>query len=263
MRIWLSMAVALCMESANAYAAVSVSEQVMQQGQFVKADCEADAKDPDYNACICDADIRYPQLTGMGDHGMEDKLNGWFKEEASKSTCEGDKTPLAEGNAKPPADGAAHASLSVHYEQTFSSPGVLAFKFTDWAYTGGAHGNGSVIGIILDLKKGKFLTPTDIFSTANMPAVNKTIYDVLTAKPEEEIFRDQIESRQGLFIKDGDCMGCTLTLTPEGVHVLFQTYEVAPYGAGNTDVPIPTQLVGNKAVADALTESQNPAPEKK
>ena len=35
---------------------------------------------------------------------------------------------------------------------------LLAFKFTDWAYTGGAHGNGSIIGVIVDLDKGKLLS---------------------------------------------------------------------------------------------------------
>ena len=90
----------------------------------------------------------------------------------------------------------------------------------------------------------------------------EAIYDALSAKPEEEIFREQIEARKGAFLKDGDCQGCTLTLTPEGVHVLFQTYEVAPYGAGNTDVLIPVEYVNYEAVAKALKKQKRPAPEK-
>ncbi len=46
---------------------------------------------------------------------------------------------------------------------------------------------------------------------------------------------------------------CTLVLTPGGAHVLFQTYEVAPYGAGNTDVLIPAKYVSYDAVKEALS----------
>jgi hypothetical protein len=245
----------------SAEAEVTVSEQIMQTGQFIKPGCHSDSKDPDYDECICDGDIRYPQLTGVTDPVIREKLNDWFKQQAAKTVCEGDNVAKSEKDVA--ANTKAHASLSVHYETTFTSAKILAFKFTDWAYTGGAHGNGSVIGVILDASSGKFLTATDIFTAKNMDAVNKAIYDALTAKPEEEIFRDQIEARQGVFIKNGECEGCTLTLTPEGVHVLFQTYEVAPYGAGNTDVLIPTKLIGNAALAEALASQKQAALEKK
>jgi hypothetical protein len=242
-------AVLSCLAAGNACAGVSVSEQVMQKGQFTKSGCQPDPKDPDYDECVCDADVRYPQLSGVTDAAVQGKFNDWFKEQAAKTVCEGDasSSPVKDGQSAK-----AHMSVSVHYEVTFSSAHLLAFKFTDWAYTGGAHGNGSIIGVIADLDKGRLLTPTDVFSAKNMDAVNKAIYDALSAKPEEEIFRDQIESRKGAFIKDGECQGCTLILNPQGVSVLFQTYEVAPYGAGDTAVPIPAKLVADKAVKEAL-----------
>jgi hypothetical protein len=252
----------LCLSGGNADAVVTVSEQIMQSGQFVKPDCKSDPKEADYDECTCDADIRYPQLGNMQDTAAQAKLNDWFRQQAAKAICEGTKTAPPTGKDKV-LTAKAHASQSVHYGQTYSSPELLAFKFTDWAYTGGAHGNGSVIGVILDLATGKLLTATDIFSGQNMEAVNEAIYKALTAKPEEEIFRDQIEARQGVFIRDGECQGCTLTLTPEGVHVLFQTYEVAPYGAGNTDVLIPTNLVSDPAVKQALAMQMQTTPEKK
>lgn len=249
----------MCLRSVSAEAVVSVNEQIMQSGQFLKANCRSDPKTPDYDECLCDADVRYPQLSGVSDETIQAKLNAWFKDGAS-TVCEGSAVPKPAKDAPQPKE---HGSISVHYEVTYSSPQLIAFDFTDWAYTGGAHGNGSVIGIIVDLSKGEFLTPTDIFGKKNMEAVNGVIYDALTAKPEGEIFRDQIEARKDAFIKNGECQGCTLTLTPEGVHVLFQTYEVAPYGAGKTDVLIPIKYVSNKAIVQALATQTQTGPEKK
>jgi hypothetical protein len=248
-----------CVWAGSATAAVTVSEQVLQSGQYAKASCKPDPKDPDYDECICDADVRYPQLSGISDRDAQDRLNRWFKDEAGKAVCDGDKMAPSAKNASAPAK--AHMSISVHYETTYSSDAILALKFTDWAYTGGAHGNGSVIGVIADLAQGKLLSPGDMFSEKNTEIANRVIYEALSAKPEGEVFRDQIESRKGAFIKDGECQGCTLTLTPEGVHVLFQTYEVAPYGAGNTDVIIPAKYISYAAVSKALKEHKR-EPEK-
>jgi hypothetical protein len=250
-----------CLWACGADAAVAVKEQIFQSGQFVKKDCTSDPKETDYDECACDADVRYPQLEDMSDRNVQDRLNRWFKDQASKAVCAGDQVASPDKNAPPPAK--AHMSLSVHYETSFTSDSVLGFKFTDWAYTGGAHGNGSVIGVVVDLEKGKMLAPSDIFAPRNMNAINQAIYTTLLAKPEEEIFRDQVETRKDTFIKDGQCGGCTLTLTREGVHVLFQTYEVAPYGAGNTDVLIPAKYVSYPVVAQALKEQKLPPSEKK
>lgn len=252
----------LALMAGSAQADVSVTEQVLQSGRYAKAQCKPDPKAPDYDECTCDADIRYPQVMGMDNAQAQDHLNGWFKNQASQAVCEGGKVDAPAKDAKVTR---APMSVSVHYETTFSSPDLLGLKFTDWAYTGGAHGNGSVVGVIVDLKKGRLLEPNDVFSAKELPGVNQTIYDALSAKPEEEVFRDQIESRKGGFIRDNACQGCTLTLTPQGVHVLFQTYEVAPYGAGNTDVPIPARFVSDASLTKAIVaqKPQKEKPEKK
>ena len=62
----------------------------MQTGQFAKPNCQSDPKDPDYDECICEADIRYPQIAGLKEAQTQDKLNDWFKQQAAKTVCEGD-----------------------------------------------------------------------------------------------------------------------------------------------------------------------------
>jgi len=253
----------LCMfvAASAAQAAVVVEEQVLQKGLFANSKCPPGASDPAYDECQCDADIRYPQLNGLKDNQAQKAINDSFKRDAEQAMCAGEavKTSPKTDNKKEPEK--SPSSASHHYEVTFQSPTMLGIKLTDWAYTGGAHGNGSVSGVIIDLEKGNVLSINNIFAEKDMPAVNQVIYDTLAAKPEEEVFRDQIESRKGAFIVDSECQGCTLMLMPDGVHVVFQTYEVAPYAAGNAEVSIPTKYVTYPPILTALTDSK--APEKK
>jgi len=244
-----------------AQAAVTVEEQILQKGLFAKADCKLDPTDPSYDACQCDADIRYPKIRGLNNEAAQASLNASLKHMAEQAICEGKQVadpPKAQGK-----DQRSPSSASHHYEVTFESPSLVAFRVTDWGYSGGAHGNGTVTGAIVDLKAGKILSLSDIFAEKDMLALNQAIYDVLSSKPEEEVFRDQVESRKGTFIVGGVCQGCTLTLAPEGIKVVFQTYEVAPYAAGNTEVTIPVQYVSNPAIVAALAEQKKTATEKK
>jgi len=236
--------------ASNAQASVIIEDHLLQKGLFAKADCKSDPSDPAYDECRCDADIHYPVLTGLINTDAQALLNEGFKRMAQQARCDGVPTPAPEKESKKSPSSATH-----RYETTFSSPHLLGLKFTDWAYTGGAHGNGSVTGVIMDLQKGKLLTIGDIIAPADMSAVNAMIYDTLAAKPEGEVFRDQIESRKGAFIDANDCQGCTLTLMPDGVHVVFQTYEVASFAQGNIEVPIPAKYVTYPLMVEALSKS--------
>jgi len=256
MRHFALLMLCLCFAASTANAAVTVEERILQKGLFAKADCKPDSSDPGYDACRCDADIRYPEILNLPDAASQVALNANFKHAAEQAQCEGTPAKEAAKSAdKKTQDGGA-SSVSHHYEMTFHSPSLLSLKFTDWAYTGGAHGNGSIEGVILDLEKGKVLAIEDIIAAKDMAAVNQVIYDTLSAKPEGEVFRDQIESRKGKFIDDGQCQGCTLLLKPEGLEVVFQTYEVASFAEGNLEVPIPAQYISYPAVMAALAQQK-------
>jgi hypothetical protein len=241
-----------------ARAEVHIVEHILQKGLFVAADCKADSTDPSYDDCQCDADIRYPEITGLANNAVQQTLNENFKHSAEQVKCEGKQV---DAPAKPAAKESqiSTSSVSHHYEMTFLSPSVLGLRFTDWEYTGGAHGNGAVQGAIVDLEKGKLLTTADLIAAQNFAAVNQVIYNTLSAKPEGEVFKDQIESRKDSFINEKECQGCTLTLTPNGVQVMFQTYEVASFAEGNMEVTIPAQYISNAAVKQALASAPKTA----
>ncbi len=232
---------ALLFFASTASAAVTVNEQVLQKGLFFDSACKGE------NQCMCEADIKYPVINGMADAHAQEVLNKSFKDAATQVQCKG------EASKEAPKD--TDSSIKYSYEVTFQSPQIMGLEFTNWAYEGGAHGNGIIEGMIFDLEKNKYLTADDIFG-ANMAAVNQAIYDAL-APNSEGIFHDEIESRKGAFIKDGKCNGCTLVLKPEGINVIFQLYEIASFADGNKSVSIPDKLIAYPAILKALSQTKS------
>lgn len=223
-------------------AAATVSEKILQKGLFSPPKCDGTTE------CLCEADIKYPVISGMQDDGKQNIINDAIRKSADQLKCQGEP---AQTRGK-----SDNFSVRHGYEVTFQSPAILGFKFTDWAYEGGAHGNGSVDGLIIDLESGKMLTPDDIFGLKNIVGVNQVIYDALAPK-SDGIFRDEIESRKGAFIKDGKCQGCTIVLGKEGVQVIFQSYEVAPFSDGTPTIAIPARYISYPAIARALVDKSS------
>jgi len=226
----------------SAQADAVVVERTFQKGTFSPPKCDG------AEGCLCESDIKYPAIVGMKDAKKQDALNAAMEKSAEQMKCQG--TPVT---AKGTGD---NFSVSHSYEVTFSSPDILGFKFTDWAYEGGAHGNGSVEGMIIDLESGSILSANDIFGAKNLAAVNKIIYDTLAPK-SEGVFRDEIEGRKGNFIKDNQCQGCTLVMTRDGVQVVFEAYEVAPFADGNPSIAIPAQYIAYPAITKAIAKNNS------
>lgn len=238
-------ALILATAAPSASAELSLQDHVLQKGIYAKTDCKPDARDPAYDACRCEADIHYPELGGLGDRRAQDALNARFRLAAEKAQCQGEA--VSAGKADKQA-----ASSSLTYQVTFQSETILGLKINTRSWSGGAHGDGTIEGVIIDVDTGKTLGPSILFEPKHLQAVNDLIYQNLSARPEGEVFRDQVELRKGAFILDGQCQGCTLLLTPKGLSVVFQTYEVASFAEGNIEAPVPDNLMDYKPVAEAL-----------
>lgn len=235
------------------HANVNVENQEYQSGLFVKASCKPEGTEG-FNECLCLADVHVPFITGMKDAEKEKQLNSYFRSMSEKQKCEGTEADQ-ETNDEP-------ASSTYNFEVSFQSPAFLGLRFESWAFTGGAHGNGMVEGAIIDLDSGKLLTNPDIFS--DLKALNKYIYDALSAEPEGEVFHDAIEGFGGEFLTPTECKSCTVLLTPEGIKVVFQTYAVSSFANGPMEVLIAENMIGNASIRNALKQQKaQPLPEQK
>lgn len=250
-RCSLAMTVLSMMAASPAYADVNVENQEFQSGLFAKANCKPEGTEG-FNECFCLADVHVPVITGMKDAEKEKQLNAYFRSLSEKQKCAG--TEADQETTEEPA------SSTYNFEVSFQSPAFLGLRLESWAFTGGAHGNGTVEGAIIDLANGKLLANPDIFT--DLGALNKYIYDALSAEPEGEVFHDAIEGFGGVFLTPTECKSCTVLLTPEGVKVVFQAYAVSSFANGPMEVLITENMIGNATIKDTLKQQKaQPLPE--
>ncbi len=225
-------------------AEVTVENQMVQSGLFAKANCKPNGVEG-FNECACLADVHTPVIQGMTDVEKQKKLNALFSEAANKQKCEGVESQSESSKDEP-------ASSTYNFDVTHQSSGLLGLRYESWAYTGGAHGNGLVEGMVIDLQQGKIIPLAEIFAADKLLALNTFIHDALSAEPEGEVFHDSIEGFKGVFITPAECKSCAVVLSDEGVKVVFQTYAVASFANGPMEVLVPEQFISHAGIKSAL-----------
>ena len=120
-------------------------------------------------------------------------------------------------------------SMSVIYNSSY----MLCLEYLRYAYTGGAHGMTNISYDIIHLDQGKLLTYSDVF----IEDADSSLSILLTKQlrkdysiPEEVslkeagFFVDQVKPNRNIYV-DGN-----------GVGFLFNSYEIAPYSQGATNI---------------------------
>ena len=114
------------------------------------------------------------------------------------------------------------------------SPKVVSVIFNVYSYTGGAHGNLVITCRNYDLASGKRLEFADLFKDPEKALT------LMSAFARESLTRSLGEESDEEMIRDGtapelDNFG-ELALTPAGVTIQFQPYQVGPWSAGPQQV---------------------------
>ncbi len=113
---------------------------------------------------------------------------------------------------------------------------LLTLQFTQYSYTGGAHGGSSTSFVNWDTKANKKVALHDIFIDGYAGVLNKVA---------EKIFRKQEKladttSLKDYFFKDNKfSLNDNYLITPLGILFHYNDYEIKPYAAGPTDLLIP------------------------
>lgn len=125
------------------------------------------------------------------------------------------------------------------YSVTEPSAEVLSITFEVWTYTGGAHGNLDIITLNYSLLTGRRLELVDIFEYPD------TALELMSAWAYEELSRRLGGLRQERMLRDGLVPTpenfASLSLTPQGISMRFQPYQVAPWAAGAQKVDMPLE----------------------
>ncbi|QTO39740.1 RsiV family protein [Desulfovibrio desulfuricans] len=149
------------------------------------------------------------------------------------------------------------------FEETFNSPGLypdgnrpvpelwcsyslshpsdkaLSITFEVWTYTGGAQGNLDIMTLNYSLLTGQRLGLVDIFEDPDAALA------IMSARSRRELFQRLGGMRQEQYLRTGlnpvPENFASLTLTPSGIRINFQPYQVAPGMAGAQKVEIPIE----------------------
>lgn len=156
------------------------------------------------------------------DSSLEEAMNSLSQDDFSS-----DKAPL-------PA-----FELWGNYSVSRPSPSALSITFELWNYTGAAHANLDIITLNYSLLTGQRLNFVDMFERADVAL------ELMSSWSRKQLDARLGSARRTRMLNAGTEPSIenftNLTLTPEGICINFQPYQVAPWDAGIQKVNMPLE----------------------
>ncbi|EMQ95790.1 hypothetical protein D778_01680 [Xanthomarina gelatinilytica] len=114
-------------------------------------------------------------------------------------------------------------------EVMYQSADVISLSITTYMNTGGAHGHLNVSFLNFNAQTGKMLKNEDLFEDyLAFTKIAKTYFD------------EEIADKKDLYFEpDNFTLPENIGFNEEGVILLYNTYEIAPYSSGMTEIQIP------------------------
>lgn len=176
-------------------------------------------------------DLRYPRFAGTSADFTA--INRAFAEAAAKAARE--TTPTADAGLDREQEWQAEQGFALYRPD----PNVITVAMTFWAFTGGAHGYGSMSCTLVDLRSGKAVSPADVFAPGT-PWLQEVVAivgaDLKKQFVENPGFEDALQPTKLTKTVSGSEHFCWQA---DKLQIYFNQYEVGPYSAGPYTVDIP------------------------
>ncbi|MFC4403276.1 DUF3298 and DUF4163 domain-containing protein [Gracilibacillus xinjiangensis] len=174
--------------------------------------------------------LKYPQVSNVDNEKMEEKINRDFDKyikEAYKAYKE---------NLKQAEKYGFEGEYLTTYEVKYNKNPRLSIITSDYMFSGGAHGNTVVQSFNYDIEAGKRVYLTDILTTEEqLKKVQNYVWEYAIERPD--IFYPDLKKEDIQLTKD-----TAFYFTDEGIVLVFQQYEIAPYVSGNQEIAIPKEV---------------------
>lgn len=181
---------------------------------------------------------RYPQVGGLTDPATAASINTWLRDQAT-TAVQGFTSGIG---TDPQAGPNQPSTLQVDYSVAYVSPDLLSLRVNSYSYpSGAAHGGDLLTTSTFDLASGKLLGLGDLFRPGSQ------YLEVVAAES-----RAQLRAALATWTTDSFTTSWLITgseptsdnyaawaITPGGLEVTFEQYQVAPYAAGMPIVTIP------------------------
>ena len=120
-----------------------------------------------------------------------------------------------------------HWESKSDYKIVYASETLVSFRIVYWSYTGGAHGmSHTQVGTV---RNGKVLQLADLPGN-----IEKLWQQALNSHPEIKTIKEYLE-----FIGEKPKITENFYLDKDGIHFIYQPYEIAPFAVGIVDVFVP------------------------
>ncbi|MCY7837202.1 DUF3298 and DUF4163 domain-containing protein [Bacillus haynesii] len=171
--------------------------------------------------------LKYPQVSNVSTKSLQNKINKDFKHYIEQSYKD---------YVKNKKDGQQHGyqtDYQTSFEVKYRTGQKLSILTSNYVYSGGAHGNTAVRSFNYDLVSKKRVYLTDILNTKSKMDKTKTyIYNYI--QKHRDIFFPDVKKKDIVLGKN-----TAFYYTKDGIAIVFQQYDVAPYAAGNPVVTVP------------------------
>ncbi len=191
--------------------------------------------------------ISYPQFSGTYFQRMLGEMNCLYKAKAQalqqgrvrelfcQATNEvaGAVSEENGNNARIP-----RYDFAVAFDTPFNQNCVVSLFFDQYEFTGGAHGNTVRCSDTWNLQRGCCLLMRDLFART-------TNYRAYLIEHINKQIAEQMETDDSIYFDDYPCLTVRyfnerqFYLTPDGIVVYYQQYEIAPYSTGIPTFTIP------------------------
>ncbi|GAE94268.1 hypothetical protein JCM21714_3408 [Gracilibacillus boraciitolerans JCM 21714] len=174
--------------------------------------------------------LKYPKVSEVNNREMEVTINKNFHEYIKASYQE-----LKE-NKKQANQHGFQADYQTAYEVKYNTTPRLSILTSNYIFSGGAHGNTIVQSLNYDIEAEKRVYLTDILTTEKqIKAVRDYVWEYAIERPD--IFYPDLKKEDIKLTKD-----TAFYFVDDGIILVFQQYEIAPYVSGNQEIHIPAEV---------------------
>ncbi|KAA6447619.1 DUF3298 and DUF4163 domain-containing protein [Bacillus swezeyi] len=129
------------------------------------------------------------------------------------------------------------SAYETSYKVKYNDGEKLSFLIYDYQFSGGAHGMYTVTSYNYDFGKHQRVNLTDLLNNqAKIEKAKNYIYSYINEHPEQ--FYSDLK-KSDIHLDENTAF----YYTNNGISIVFQQYDIAPYAAGNQEIKIPASLL--------------------
>ncbi|MFZ5974914.1 MAG: DUF3298 and DUF4163 domain-containing protein [Bacillota bacterium] len=195
-------------------------------------------------------DIAYPQIRLKNDASVQNQINRHYRREARRFLSYA-KNELLQGAIAEYKDSRQNGfpfrpyDAVMEYTVSLNDDCILSTYADHYEYTGGAHGSTTRFSDSWELRTGYRIRMRDLFTRREN--YRRAVLEQILMQADE-----QMQENPGIFFEDYRTLIIkyfdpeSFYLTPSGIAVYYQQYEIGPYASGIIVFDIPYASLGIK-----------------